>query len=375
VRNAALARRAEELSAQGAAYVTATVVRAQRPTSARAGNVALVTSDGTIQGFVGGICSEHSVRLFAWTAMQTGEPVLLRILPETNGEGSDPKPEDGAVTVLNTCLSGGAIEVFLEPTLPIPRVNVVGSKPIAAEIERLGAEFDLDVVATGDEPASVRDGDLAMVIASHGKGELEALKAAIGAKLPYIGLVASPKRGKALLEELRAEGLADEDLARVKCPAGINIGARTPPEVALTVLAELIETRYSENYTAPVRAPADQVAPTFAIDPICGMTVVAEPGTLHLDHAGETVYFCAPACKKTYEKERLSGPPPSSELAPAPTGMPQGKVATAVDPVCGMTVLATDDTLHLEHEGATVYFCRDECKATFEREQHAVGAA
>ena len=234
MRNAALARRAEELSAQGAAYVTATVVRAQRPTSARAGNVALVTSDGTIQGFVGGICSEHSVRLFAWTAMQTGEPVLLRILPETNGEGADQKQEDGAVTVLNTCLSGGAIEVFLEPTLPIPRVNVVGSKPIAAEIERLGAEFDLDVVATGDEPANVREGDLAMVIAAHGKGELEALKAAIDAKLPYIGLVASPKRGKALLEELRAEGVADEDLARVKCPAGINIGARTPPEVALT---------------------------------------------------------------------------------------------------------------------------------------------
>jgi xanthine dehydrogenase accessory factor len=375
VRNAALARRAEELSAQGAAYVTATVVRAQRPTSARAGNVALVTSDGTIQGFVGGICAEHSVRLFAWTAMQTGEPVLLRILPEINDEGSDQKKEDGAVTVLNTCLSGGAIEVFLEPTLPIPRVNVVGSKPIAGEIERLGGEFDLDIVATGDEPANVREGDLAMIIAAHGKGELEALKAAIDAKLPYIGLVASPKRGKALLEELRADGVAEADLAGVDYPAGIDIGARTPPEVALTVLARVIQTRYSENYTAPVRAPADQVAPTFAIDPICGMTVTAEPGTLHLEHAGETVYFCAPGCKKTYEKERLDGPPPSSESAPPPTGMPSGKVTTAVDPVCGMTVLATDDTLHVEHDGETVYFCRDECKATFEREQHAVGAA
>ena len=374
MRNAALARRAEELSAQGAAYVTATVVRAQRPTSARAGNVALITSDGTIQGFVGGICAEHSVRLFAWTAMQTGEPVLLRILPEPVADGEQ-KNEDGAVTVLNTCLSGGAIEVFLEPTLPIPRVNVVGSKPIAAEIERLGAEFDLDVVATGDELASVREGDLAMIVAAHGKGELEALKAAIGAKLPYIGLVASPKRGKALLEELRAEGVAEDDLARVDYPAGIDIGARTPPEVALTVLAQVIQTRYSESYTAPVRAPQDQVAPTFAIDPICGMTVTAEPGTLHLEHAGETVYFCAAGCKKAYEKERLSGPPPSSDLAPAPTGMPSAKVSVAVDPVCGMTVLATDDTLHVEHDGATVYFCRDECKATFEREQHAVGAA
>ncbi len=385
MRNAALARRAEELAAQGAAYVTATVVRAQRPTSARAGNVALITSDGTIQGFVGGTCTEHSVRLFAWTAMQTGEPVLVRVLPEAVEDDDPRKNDDGAVNVVNPCLSGGAIELFLEPTLPIPRVTVVGSKPIAAQIERLGSEFDLDVVAVGDEAASVREGDLAIVIAAHGKGELEALKAGIVAKLPYIGLVASPKRGAALLEELRADGVSEQDLARVKCPAGINIGARTAPEVALTVLAEIIQTRYSDAYTAPIRAPNDQVAPTFAIDPICGMTVPAEPGALQLEHAGETVYFCAPGCKKTYETQRLSGPPPSSPDAPAPTGMmptddiastpSPGTATTAVDPICGMTVLATDDTPQLEHEGATVYFCRDECKATFQREQHAVGAA
>lgn len=374
MRDAALARRAEELAAQGAAYVTATVVRAQRPTSARAGNVALVTSDGTIQGFVGGICAEHSVRLFAWTAMQTGEPVLLRILPELVDEGKGQPKEDGAVTVLNTCLSGGAIEVFLEPTLPIPRVNVVGSKPIAGEIERLGAEFDLDVVAVGDAPAEVREGDLAMVVAAHGKGELEALRAGLDAGLPYIGLVASPKRGAALLEELRAGGVPDAQLARIECPAGIDIGARTPPEVALTILARIIERRYSEDYTAPIRAPRDQEAPKFAIDPICGMTVTAEPGTLHLEHDGETVYFCAPGCRKAYEKERLSGPPPSSASAPAPAGMPSTKVTTAVDPICGMTVLATDATPHTERDGEVVYFCRDECKATFEKEQHAVGA-
>lgn len=379
MRDPALARRAEELAAQGAAYVTATVVRAQRPTSARAGNVALVTSDGTIQGFVGGICAEHSVRLFAWTAMQTGEPVLVRILPDPVGDEDPRNDDDGAVNVLNTCLSGGAIEVFLEPTLPIPRVNVVGSKPIAAEIERLGSEFELDIAAVGDEPAEIREGDLAIVIAAHGKGELEALKTAITAKLPYIGLVASPKRGAALLEELRADGVAEDDLARVKCPAGIDIGARTPPEVALTVLAEIIQTRYSDAYAAPIRAPRDQQAPTFAIDPICGMTVTAESGTLHLEHAGETVYFCAPGCKKAYEKERLSGPPPSSASAPAPTGMPTvdaqaptGKVTTAVDPICGMTVLATADTPQLEHDGETVYFCRAECRTQFEKEHRAV---
>ncbi len=211
VRNDALARRAEELAAQGAAFATATVVRAQRPTSAHAGDVALITSDGNIEGFVGGICAEHSVRLFAWTAMKSGEPILLRILPtEEEVAGKQGANEDGAVTVLNSCLSGGAIEIFLEPTLPTPRVNIVGSKPIAAAIEQLGPQFDLDIAAVGDNAAEIHEGDLAIIVAAHGKGELEAIRAGLEAELPYVGLVASPKRGAALIEELREGGVSDE---------------------------------------------------------------------------------------------------------------------------------------------------------------------
>jgi xanthine dehydrogenase accessory factor len=368
VRNPALARRAEELAAQGAAYVTATVVRAQRPTSAHAGDVALVTSDGTIQGFVGGICAEHSVRLFSWTAMQTGEPILLRILPTAPEDGKQPPKEEGAVTVLNTCLSGGAIEVFLEPTLPTPRVNVVGSKPIAGQIERLGAEFDLEVVAVGDEPADLREGDLGLIVAAHGKGELEALRAGVEAGLPYVGLVASPKRGAALIDELRAAGVPDEQLARIECPAGIDINAKQPAEVALSIIARLIERRHSDDYKAPLRAPTDQQAPTFATDPICGMTVTVEPGALQVQHDGETVYFCAPGCKKTYEREHMGAQAPAASQA----GSAGTAKATAVDPICGMTVLAVPETPHVEHDGETVYFCCEGCKERFETEQHAV---
>ena len=373
VRNPALARRAEELAAQGAAYVTATVVRAQRPTSAHAGDVALVTSDGTIQGFVGGICAEHSVRLFSWTAMKTGEPILLRILPTAPEDVKDQPKEEGAVTVLNTCLSGGAIEVFLEPTLPIPRVSVVGSKPIAAQIERLGSEFDLDIVASGDEPADVQDGDLGLIVAAHGKGELEALRAGIEAGLPYVGLVASPKRGAALIEELREAGVPAEQLALIECPAGIDINAKKPPEVALSIIARLIERRHSDDYKPPLRAPSDQQAPEFATDPICGMTVTVEPGALQVQHDGETVYFCAPGCKKTYEREHM-GTPGAPHSAEAATSAPTAAPATAVDPICGMTVLAAPQTPQLEHDGETVYFCCDGCKAKFDKEQHAVAA-
>jgi xanthine dehydrogenase accessory factor len=371
VRDDALARRAEELAARGASFVTATVVRAQRPTSARAGNVALVLSDGTIDGFVGGVCAEHSVRLYALKAMESGEPILLRILPTAGDEleGEQELKEDGAVTVQNTCLSGGAIEVFIEPVLPSPRVHIVGSTPIAAALERFAPELGLDGVAVHDGAPELLDGDLGIVVAAHGKGELEALRMALEAQLPYVGLVASAKRGAGLVEELRADGVSDEHLARLECPAGIEVGARTPPEIALTILARIIQVRRSDAYSPPVSRGAEGAPPALAVDPICGMTVAALPSTPHVEHDGETVYFCCTACKVKYESESR-GAAGSAAPSPAPSTTP----ATAVDPVCGMTVLAVPDTPHLEHHGETVYFCCDGCKTRFEKEQHAVAA-
>jgi len=364
----ALARRAEELAAQGAPFVTATVVRAQRPTSARAGNVALVLSDGKVDGFVGGVCAEHSVRMYALKTIESGEPILLRILPdEVDGEDGVLK-EDGAVTVQNTCLSGGAIEVFLEPVLPAPRVLVVGSTPIAGALERFGPELGLDIVGVNDEAPALEQGDLAVVVAAHGRGELEALRLGLEADVPYVGLVASEKRGNALIEELRGDGVSDELLDKLESPAGIEIGARTPSEIALTILARIIEVRRASGY-AP-RGAVGSPSPELAVDPICGMTIPAHPETIHIDHEGETIYFCRDACKTQYESEHGIGAPAAprktkAKGAPAP--------ATAVDPICGMTVAATPDTPHLEHNGETVYFCCEGCKAKFESEQaHAV---
>ena len=359
MRSDALARRAEQLAAQGAAFATATVVRAQRPTSAHAGDVALITSDGRIDGFVGGICAEHSVRLFAWTAMKSAKPLLLRILPEVSDDMKTGEEDDGAVTVENTCLSGGAIEIFLEPTLPAPRVSIVGDKPIAAAIKRLGPEFDLEIAAVGDALPEIREGDLGIVVAAHGKGELEAVRAGLEAELPYVGLVASPKRGSALVQELRDAGVPDEQLERVDCPAGLDIGAQTPPEIALSIIARLIQTRYSDAYAPLLRAPSDEEPPQFAVDPICGMTVTMAPDTPHLEHDGETIWFCREACKTEYAARLEGGQSTAGKGAAA---------ATAVDPICGMTVLAKPDTPHLQHDGETVYFCCDACRTKYQQE-------
>ncbi len=295
---AALSRRAQELATAGVAFVTATVVRAERPTSAEAGNVALVLGDGTIDGFVGGSCAEHSVRAYALKAIENGDPVLLRILPFAEQDAAGPAgeeigSEEGAVTVQNPCLSGGSIEVFLEPTLPAPRVLVVGETPIANAVLRLGPELGLDVVAITGGALDPRAGDLALVVAAHGQDELQALRCGLESGLPYVGLVASARRGAGVTGELRGDCVPKELVERIDVPAGLDIGARTPAEIALSILAKIVAVRRDRSAGASV---------TTAVDPICGMTVAAAASTPSVRHGGETVYFCCAGCQAEFDQ-------------------------------------------------------------------------
>src|SRR4051812_49518835 len=141
-------------------YVEAVVVRAARPTAARPGDRATIRPDGTIEGFVGGSCADETVRLHALRALETGEPVLVRITP---GAVEGPADEEGAVVVANPCLSGGALEVFLEPHLPAPRVAVVGDSPVVRALLEAGPPAGFAVRA--GPPA---EGDFGVVVASLG---------------------------------------------------------------------------------------------------------------------------------------------------------------------------------------------------------------
>jgi xanthine dehydrogenase accessory factor len=311
---AAVSRRVQELAAEGAAFVMATVVRAQHPTSAQAGNVALVLGDGTIEGFVGGVCAEHSVRVYSLLAMEANESVLLRILPVDGADDADEAApsdhevsrEQGAVTVENHCLSGGAIEVFLEPMLPAPRALVVGDTPIAEAVRQLGAELGLEVVAVRDGTPEPATGDLGLIVASHGRDELHVLRRGLEAGLAYVGLVASPKRGAGVIAELRSDGVSEELLERIDVPAGIAIGALTPAEVAVSILAKLIAVRRRDGAVAPAPAAVSSstsVRRVIAVDPICGMSVAAVPGTPSIERDGETIYFCGEGCRAKFEAQ------------------------------------------------------------------------
>jgi len=293
-----LSKRVYELTESGEPFVTATVVRAQKPTSVKPGSVALVRGDGTIEGFVGGVCAEQTVRLYSLKAIDSGEPLLLRIMPDAE-EGADKLTQDGAVTVNNPCLSGGALEIFLEPLLPPPRLTVVGDSLIAAAVRSLGSDLGLEV--SGQAPAA---SDLALVVATHGRDELDALRAALQDGVPYVGLVASRKRGAAVLDELRAAGVPENLLERIDTPAGLDIGARTPAEIAVSILARVVEVRRRGGVSATTSADTPATRST-AIDPVCGMEVLVSAATPSLEHEGETVYFCCEGCRARFDAERV----------------------------------------------------------------------
>lgn len=239
--------RADELRSCRTPFVLATVVRAERPTSAKPGDSALVLPDGTIEGFVGGSCAESTVRAQGLRLLQTGESTLLRITPSPGGDS----PEAGVITVTNPCLSGGALDIFLDANLPPLLVHVYGHAPVARALVDIGRVLGYAVQPAA--PAAPLPADLtAAVIALHGQDEEPVLTAAARAGVPYIGLVASRRRGASVLAAL---DLTDQQRASVHTPAGLDIGARTPAEIALSVYAEIVALRLGRNRaTQPTQA-------------------------------------------------------------------------------------------------------------------------
>lgn len=227
--------RAAQLVAARTPFVRATVVRAQQPTSARPGDEAILLADGTIEGFVGGHCAQNSVRKAAMGVLQAGESVLLRVLPD--GDVHFPEAP-GACVVVNPCLAGGSLEIFLTPQLPAPLIQIYGETPIADALIELCGLLGYDARRDTD-PADTDALPTAIVIASHGGPEAEIIRTALDNGVGYVGLVASTVRGASILDSL---DLSDAERARVHTPVGLAIGAKTPAEIAVSIAAELIAT-------------------------------------------------------------------------------------------------------------------------------------
>jgi xanthine dehydrogenase accessory factor len=242
-----LTARVTRLSSDRAPYVLATVVGARRPTSVRPGDRALVLGDGTIEGFVGGVCASSSVRLHALRTLETGEPLLLRLVPDDAAPGVD--VVEGAVIEHNPCLSGGTLEIFLEPCVPPPRVVVIGDAPIARALEQVAAAAGYDAERGLAGEVGAARGDAAVIVASHGASEEQAISEALAHGVPYVALVASAVRGEAIRASL---DVPDELRSQLRTPAGLSIGARSPGEIAISIVAELVACLHAQPRPALV---------------------------------------------------------------------------------------------------------------------------
>ncbi|MFR9768071.1 XdhC family protein [Nocardia sp. SC052] len=292
-----MTERAQQLVRTRTPFVHATVVRAQQPTSAHAGDEAILLQDGTIEGFVGGQCAQNSVRKAALGALQSNESVLLRVLPD--GDLQFPEAP-GAAVVVNPCLSGGALEIFLEPQVPAPLVRICGATPIADALAELCALVGFDVqrgIGGSDSPDSLTD-TTAVVIASHGGPEAETIRAALDSGVGYVGLVASKIRGASILDEL---GLTEAEQMRVRTPVGLPIGAKTSAEIAVSIVAEVIQAIRKGGLAVPVRLSSVAFE---ALDPVCGMTVVVGPDTPHLTIDDIDYWFCGSGCRTSFAEAK-----------------------------------------------------------------------
>ncbi len=310
---------AVELREQGIPFVLATVVWSQSPTSAKPGAKGIVTANGALFGWVGGSCAQPAVMREAITALSDGQARLLRIDP-AGAEGVSIRP--GVVVAPMTCHSEGALEIFLEPFLPAPQLLIYGETPVADALVRLGSAMGYAVVAfrpgaTGapleadewvdglDPGERPRRRPSVAIVASLGAYDEDAIEAALRAGVPLVQLVASRKRFAAIRAALAAT-VPSELLDRVKAPAGLDIGATSPEEIAVSVLAELIARRQDwRNAWRPEGAVGAVLAEAAAevIDPVCGMRVDPRTTRHVTEYRGQLYYFCCPACRRLFEAD------------------------------------------------------------------------
>ena len=301
--------RASELARQGQAFALATVVWRQGPSSGQLGSRAIITADGEVHGWIGGACAEPTVIREARQVIAEGEPRLLLLgTPDQFGE----KVPEGMTVVPIACQSEGALEVFIEPVQPVARLVIVGRSPMAQTLAALADALGWRTAVLDGPAFTAADADPAtmVVVATQGHGDEDAMEQAVLARPAYLGLVASHRRGAVVLGYLTDRGLPKDQLGRVHVPAGLDLGRTSHREIAVAILAELVQLRAADAIDVAAGAAggagaqadaAKRAAPAEAVDPVCGMTVAADESSYPLEHEGVAYHFCSAGCRREFE--------------------------------------------------------------------------
>jgi xanthine dehydrogenase accessory factor len=294
---------ASDLAKRGEAFALATVVWRQGPSSSQQGSRAIITAAGELRGWIGGACAEPVVIREARQVIADGAPRLL--LLGTPGQFGAAVP-DGMTVVPISCQSEGALEVYIEPVVPAPSLVVVGRSPMAQTLTELARAVGWRVALIDGSDFTTADASESsmVVVATQGHGDEEIVELAVAARPSYLGLVGSRKRGAAVLGYLADRGVPQDQLDRVRVPAGLDLGPTVHQEIAVAILAELVQVRASGELGRPGAAGATAApAQPEAVDPVCGMTVTAGPASYPLEYEGVTYYFCRAGCRREFESD------------------------------------------------------------------------
>lgn len=295
---------AHGLFQEGEPFALATVVRCERPTSAKPGAKALIREDGTISGWIGGSCAEPVIVREALKALRDGQPRFIALL----GEGrTGPERREGVLEYAMPCHSGGTMEIYVEPILPRPQLLLVGRGPVIETLEKLGNAIDFAVTVLSSDSFPERFPRLRItprtfiVVATHGTFDEQAVEPALRSEAQYVSLVASRKRAGAVMVALRESGVPAEQLGRLKAPAGLDIGAITPQEIAASILAEIIQVSRGQKVEWKEAIP-EGIGETEAKDPVCGMPVKITSAQYRSEASGTSFYFCCLRCKQAFDQ-------------------------------------------------------------------------
>jgi xanthine dehydrogenase accessory factor len=299
-----------ELARSGQTFALATVVWRQGPSSGKQGSRAIITADGQVRGWIGGACAEPVVIREAKQVMADGNARLLLLgTPDQFGAAV---PE-GMTVVPISCQSEGALEIYIEPVFPVPHLVIVGGSPMTHTLAELARAlgWTADLVSGSEFTPGHADERSLVVVATQGHGDEEMMERAIGAHPAYLGLVASQRRAEAVLGYLADRGVPADQLGKVHAPAGLDLGKTNHEEIAVAVLAELVQLRASGAF-ADLPAPGEpapgknqkrtELKFADAVDPVCGMTVTVDATAMPFTHDGVTYYFCCAGCRRTFEE-------------------------------------------------------------------------
>lgn len=334
--NDAVIARAAELKSSGKPFALVTVVRAVSPTSAKPGAKAVVEADGEIQGWVGGGCAQPAVIKMAKKSIQDGEARLIRISPNKSEV-----IEEGIVDFGMTCHSGGTLDIFIDPVIARPALLIIGASPAAQTLCGLAQRVGFAVTAAFPDADRELFPDASqildnletdnvgavstsfVVVATQGKRDEAGLEAALATNAPYIAFIASARKAEKLKQYLRERGHNEARVNAIISPAGLEIDAETPEEIALSVLAAVVKVRRSGELAVasgkvieepatssccgseskPIKETSETATITEAIDPVCGMSVNTATAEHHFEFQGTTYYFCCGGCEHSFAKQ------------------------------------------------------------------------